>query len=65
MKCEPHLLVFDGFGDWEAAFATAELGRSGHHQVVTVGDSGDPVIARASFAELGVFSAAVTAEWYR
>lgn len=24
-----HVLVFDGFADWEAAFAMAELRRSG------------------------------------
>lgn len=32
-----HLLVFDGFADWEAAYALAELRRSGGHDVRTVG----------------------------
>jgi putative intracellular protease/amidase len=32
-----HVLVFEGFADWEAAFAMAELRRSGGLEVVTVG----------------------------
>lgn len=32
-----HLLVFDGFADWEPSFALAELRRSGGYAVVTVG----------------------------
>jgi putative intracellular protease/amidase len=48
----PHLLVFDGFADWEAAFATAELRRSGKHQVVTVGFSGEPVISMGGLCVL-------------
>jgi putative intracellular protease/amidase len=32
-----HVLVFDGFADWEPAFALAELRRSGGLEVVTVG----------------------------
>ena len=32
-----HLLVFEGFADWEAAYALAELRRSGGHEVRTVG----------------------------
>lgn len=32
-----HVLVFDGFADWEPAFALAELRRSGGLDVVTVG----------------------------
>jgi putative intracellular protease/amidase len=38
-----HVLVFDGFADWEAAFATAELRRSGGLDVVTVGFGESPV----------------------
>jgi len=34
-----HLLVFEGFADWEAAYAIAELRRSGGHDVRTVGFS--------------------------
>lgn len=37
MKTRVHVLVFDGFADWEPAFALAELRRSGQHEVVTVG----------------------------
>ena len=38
-----HVLVFDGFADWEAAFAMAELRRSGGLEVVTLGFSEAPV----------------------
>jgi len=38
-----YLLVFDGFADWEPAYALAELRRSGGHEVATVGFSADPV----------------------
>lgn len=38
-----HVLVFDGFADWEPAFALAELRRSGGLEVVTVGFSPAPV----------------------
>ena len=38
-----HVLVFDGFADWEPAFALAELRRSGGLDVVTVGFTGVPV----------------------
>lgn len=38
-----HVLVFDGFADWEAAFALAELRRSGGLEVVTVGFTEAPV----------------------
>ena len=38
-----HVLVFDGFADWEPAFALAELRRSGGLEVVTLGFSGAPV----------------------
>lgn len=37
------LLVFDGFADWEPAFAVAELRRSGGYEVETVGFSAGPV----------------------
>ena len=38
-----HVLVFDGFADWEPAFAMAELRRSGGLDVVTLGFSAAPV----------------------
>jgi putative intracellular protease/amidase len=38
-----HVLVFDGFADWEPAFALAELRRSAGLNVVTVGFSAVPV----------------------
>ena len=38
-----HVLVFDGFADWEPAFALAELRRSGGLDVVTVGFGTAPV----------------------
>jgi putative intracellular protease/amidase len=44
-RSSPHLLVFDGFADWEPAYAIAELRRSGKQQLVTVGYSGEPVVS--------------------
>jgi len=38
-----HILVFDGFADWEPSYALAELRRSGNHRVVVVGFTGDEV----------------------
>jgi putative intracellular protease/amidase len=38
-----HVLVFDGFADWEPAFALAELRRSGGLEVVTLGFGEAPV----------------------
>jgi putative intracellular protease/amidase len=38
-----HLLVFEGYADWEPAFAVAELRRSGGLEVVTVGFTDAPV----------------------
>jgi putative intracellular protease/amidase len=38
-----HVLVFDGFADWEPAHALAELRRSGNRSVVAVGFEGEPV----------------------
>ena len=32
-----HMLVFDGFADWEPAYALAELRRSGKRRVVVIG----------------------------
>ena len=43
MSASVHVLVFDGFADWEPAFALAELRRSGGLEVVTVGFSGAPI----------------------
>lgn len=39
MVDQVHVLVFDGFADWEPAHALAELRRWGHHEVVAVGFS--------------------------
>lgn len=52
MKTAPHLLVFDGFADWEAAYAIAELRRSGKHQVTTIGYSGEPVVSMGGLCVL-------------
>jgi len=38
-----HVLVFDGFADWEPAHALAELRRSGNRTVYTVGFTREPV----------------------
>jgi putative intracellular protease/amidase len=38
-----HVLVFDGFADWEPAHALAELRRSGQRSVVVVGFDLEPV----------------------
>jgi putative intracellular protease/amidase len=37
------VLVFNGFADWEPSYALAELRRSGQHEVVSVGFTGDEV----------------------
>jgi putative intracellular protease/amidase len=38
-----HCLVFDGFADWEPAYALAEVRRSGGLQVTTLGFTSSPV----------------------
>jgi putative intracellular protease/amidase len=43
MTSAVHVLVFDGFADWEPAFALAELRRSAGLNVVTVGFTAVPV----------------------
>jgi putative intracellular protease/amidase len=43
MTPQVHVLVFDGFADWEPAYALAELRRSGHQEVVAVGFGPQPV----------------------
>lgn len=40
-----HVLVFDGFADWEPAHALAELRRWGKRSVRAVGFTGDPVVS--------------------
>ena len=40
-----HVLVFDGFADWEPAHALAELRRSGHREVRAVGFTRAPVVS--------------------
>ena len=58
MKPMPHLLIFDGFADWEAAYAIAELRRSGNYQVVTIGYSGEPVVSMGGLCVLPDFDMA-------
>jgi putative intracellular protease/amidase len=43
MSRAAHILVFEGFADWEPALALAELRRSGGLDVVTVGFTEEPV----------------------
>jgi putative intracellular protease/amidase len=43
MNGKVHVLVFDGFADWEPAHALAELRRSGGLDVVAVGFTDQPV----------------------
>src|SRR5215217_5016026 len=38
-----HVLIFEGFADWEPAYALAELRRSGGLDVVTLGFTDAPV----------------------
>lgn len=40
-----YVLVFDGFADWEPAYALAELRRSGNRQITAVGFTEDPVVS--------------------
>jgi putative intracellular protease/amidase len=57
-RTTPHLLIFDGFADWEPAYAIAELRRSGNHQVVTLGYSGEPVVSMGGLCVLPDFDLA-------
>jgi putative intracellular protease/amidase len=43
MRDIAYMLVVDGFADWEASLAAAEINRSGPYTVVTVGLSHEPV----------------------
>jgi putative intracellular protease/amidase len=58
MNSAAHLFVFDGFADWEAAFAIAELGRTRGRPVVTVGYSGEPVVSMGGMCVLPDFDLA-------
>jgi putative intracellular protease/amidase len=40
-----HVLVFDGFADWEPAHALAELRRSGNRSIRTVGFTRAPIVS--------------------
>jgi putative intracellular protease/amidase len=40
-----HVLVFDGFADWEPAHALAELRRSGNRTIRTVGFTRAPIVS--------------------
>jgi putative intracellular protease/amidase len=42
-----HVIVFDGFADWEPAHALAELRRSGKRTIRTVGFTAQPVVSMA------------------
>jgi putative intracellular protease/amidase len=52
MRTDVHLLIFDGFADWEPAYATAELRRTGKREVITVGYTGEPVISMGGLCVL-------------
>ena len=43
MTTQVHVLVFDGFADWEPAYALAELRRRGHYEVIAVGFDAETV----------------------
>ena len=45
MNGQVHVLVFEGFADWEPAYALAELRRWGRHEVVAVGFGREPVMS--------------------
>lgn len=45
MQKRIHVVVFDGYADWEPALALAEARRSGGYHVVTVGYSLAPVLS--------------------
>ena len=45
MRDTVHLLVFDGFADWQAALALCEVRRPGDWQVSTVGFRREPVVS--------------------
>ena len=47
MRDTVHLLVFDGFADWQAALALCEIRRPGDWQVRTVGFDRDAVVSMA------------------
>jgi hypothetical protein len=53
-----HVLIFDGFADWEPAHALAELRRSGKRDVVTVGFDSKPVLSMGGPGTLVASSAA-------
>ena len=42
-----HVLIFDGFADWEPAHALAELRRSARRTIRTVGFTGAPIVSMA------------------
>lgn len=58
MKPTPHFLIFDGFADWEASYAIAELRRSAGLPVVTIGYSGEPVVSMGGLCVLPDFDLA-------
>ncbi len=43
MSARVHVIVFDGFADWEPSYALAELRRSANHEIVAVGFTADAV----------------------
>ncbi len=43
MNHQVHVLLFDGFADWEPSYALAELRRWGRHSVTTIGFGTSPI----------------------
>jgi putative intracellular protease/amidase len=54
MPAQVHILVFDGYADWEPAHALAELRRWGHHEVVAVGFRVQPITSMGGLRVLPV-----------
>ena len=52
MRNVVYFFVFDGFADWEAAYAIAELGRTRKAPVVTVSHTGEPVVSMGGLSVL-------------
>jgi putative intracellular protease/amidase len=47
MKPKAYLFVFDGLADWEPALALCEIRKSGKYDVLTAGESRQPVVTMA------------------
>ncbi|MGA8273757.1 MAG: type 1 glutamine amidotransferase family protein [Candidatus Sulfotelmatobacter sp.] len=44
MKSKAYLFVFDGLADWEPALALCEIRKSGKYEVLSAGESCEPVV---------------------